>query len=314
MLYSALGQALIHSLTRSGAVLAVPEVVKLEVCKVIHELADDAVIDTKKNIQFLKQISQQQLSLLVPTDEKIREAIDERWRDLRGLIWPMPFTLDQSRAALSRIIDKTPPCGNNNEQFRDCCIWQCALDLTAVAPVYLISNDYAFYDSGKRGTTIHPALRGELAVLKGEVTIYPSLDDFLNRQTDATTKIDEGPLKDLIIAAVTPNAQQLASGKSRRKSFILGPVKACRITGYSTPKASEIAVAFSARFELIGNDTEAELSVSGSAAYHPASNTISDIEVSEWSQHLKDLNSGVFSSSFSPTQFRDFTDGKFRVL
>jgi hypothetical protein len=47
------------------------------------------------------------------------------------------------------VINKAPPSGENNEQFRDCCIWAAAASMATDRVVHLLSADTAFMRIGQ---------------------------------------------------------------------------------------------------------------------------------------------------------------------
>jgi PIN domain len=125
---SAIGSAFLYAVSRSGSKILLPEIVEQEIGTVLPELAERAVANIRRDMTLLRRLSWPMLgNISVPTALAISEGMKERLDQLSGTLNRRPFTFDDAKAALRRILLKLPPAGENNEQFRDCCIWQAAL-------------------------------------------------------------------------------------------------------------------------------------------------------------------------------------------
>jgi hypothetical protein len=138
---SSLGSAALFALTGAHALIALPEVVETEVKSILSAHAEQAVESFRKQTELLRQLSGQRTTHQVRTSEAIQEGMDQRWTELGGILKRIPFTLEQAKASLRRVVHHIPPSGINNEQFRDCCVWEAALELSAECDVHLVSND-----------------------------------------------------------------------------------------------------------------------------------------------------------------------------
>jgi hypothetical protein len=178
----------------------------------------------------------------------------------------VPFTHEQARSALNRVIRKAAPSGENNEQFRDCCIWDAALSAALDRSVHL--------------------------VIKKDIRIYPALKDFLTAMGDRISSIDEETIGVAIVQSVAGRAYEIATDKG---TFELGAPHKPKISGYATPKPSLIAISFEVVFDLtfaeVRGETEdrdeVELALKGVCSYDPSNKQFSEIEVREWSMYLK---------------------------
>jgi PIN domain len=138
LLQSSIGSAFLYAVTGAQSSIVLPEVVELEIIRVLPEMAERAVSNIRRDLTLLRQLSGHDLKgIAVPSALAIEEGIKERWKQLSGSLVPVPFTHDQAKSALRRIINGTPPCGGNNEQFRDCCIWDAATSMATDRIVYL---------------------------------------------------------------------------------------------------------------------------------------------------------------------------------
>lgn len=308
LLQSSIGGAVLYALAGGNSLIALPQVVEMETNHVLEDLAERAVANLRRDANLLKQLSGQRMTLTAPSQEAIRAGVADRWAKLGGVLHRLPFKHEHALAALRRIIGKSAPCGDNNEQFRDCCLWEAALELSASATVHFITNDTAFYEGRSRGNGLAHVLREEAKGKANMLAIYPTLRDFL----EATGKGIAVPNEDLIGAAIvkalTPSAVEIAAGKNGG-DFELGSPSKPRISGYATPKPSVVAVSFGIRFPLtrieIVNGEErqldANLHITGVCSYDPNSGDVSDIEIRQWSKNL-DTRDG---HSFSGTAWTD---------
>ena len=304
LLQSSIGSALLYALTGANALLLLPEVVELEVNRVLPELAEKAVTVIRRETSLLRQLSGHTLMFTGPSVGAIADGIKDRWEKLDGLLERIPFTNDQARAALHRVIRKAPPSGENNEQFRDSCIWEAALSAASNRPVHLVTADSAFYESRNRSAGLAAILKQELAQAEKDIRLYSDLKDFLAAVPANTPSIDEEAIGRAILEAVTPRAHEIASDKGNftlamdERAFEVGGSLRPRIRGYATPKPSLIAISFEVAFDLksversanAGGKTEAgpaaELTLRGVCSFDPNAKAISEVELREWSTAL----------------------------
>ena len=320
LLQSAIGSALLYALTGAKALIILPQVVELEVNRVLPELAEKAVNIIGREASLLRQLSGHDLFFTGPSTAAIDDGIKDRWEKLGGLLVRVPFTHEQAQSALSRVIKKAPPSGENNEQFRDCCIWDAAFSAASNRTVHLVTADSAFYESRNKNGGLAAALLQELRDAKKDIRIYPGLKDFLTAIADNTLSIDEEAIGAAIVKSVTNRAHEIAAEKGQ---FELGSAYKPKIRGYATPKPSLIAISFEVVFDLrfieVRSETEdrdeAELSVKGICSYDPSGSEISEIEVREWSTSIKGYQRGW--STYHPDRAameRQYGPSRMRVI
>jgi hypothetical protein len=314
LLQSSLGSALLYAVVRTKANFGLPEVVEREVNRVLPEMAEQAARNIKRDVSVLRQLSGHEMVVTGPSLLAVQQGIARRWKQLSGSIERIPFTFDQANSALSRIIEKTPPCGENNEQFRDCCIWDATLMLSASRPVHLLTADNAFYEARKPGNGLTRPLRNEIERKKLEVLIHPTIRDFLAALGDTVISIDEASIAEAIVEAVVPTARGIATERGR---FELGEPIGRKIKGYATPKPAVIAVSFEVTFGLQRGDAgedvkKAQLTIRGECDFDPTLNSVSQIEVKGWSQDL-DTPWGVMGSHRAD-DLRQYRPDHMRIL
>lgn len=315
LLQSSLGSALLYALTAAQSQIGLPEIIEDEANTVLRNMAERAVELIRREQSLLRQLSGQEVFIAVPTSLAIDEGITRRWAHLEGILSRVPFSHEQARAALRRVSNKIPPSGENNEQFRDSCIWESALTLASDKVVHLISADSAFYEGRTYSRGLNGVLSRELASAGRDVRLYPSIRDFLAVTDLAIATLDEKVVGEAIQLAVTPAAHDIAS----EDGGTLGPLFAMRIQGYATPRPAVVAVSFDAGFQMTrprpGADSADSipllLRVAGVCTYDPNTCSVSEVELRGWSKSIDSpeylqtsVNDAALRRQFSPTHTR----------
>jgi hypothetical protein len=327
LLQSSTGNALLYAVTRSRSSILLPEVVELELTRVLLEMAERAVGRMRSDLALLRQFSGHGLTLTVPTPSAIEEGINERWKQLGGSVERTLFTHDQAKSALQRVIQKIPPSGENNEQFRDCCIWHEAMSKGKDRVVHLITGDRAFYENRNIAAGLASRLRDELKAAKRNVEIHSSLADFLAK-VEPGAAIDETAISDSITKAIAHEAREIATegdvlGRAGAM-FQVGKAHRPKISGYATPKPSLVAISFEASFDLeqtvVEHNSEGHhqgtMTLKGVCSYDPTTKEVSDIEIREWSKDLKSPSGGIWGM-VSPDKTavnRQYSPGRTRII
>ena len=112
------GAALRFFMRKSGARLAMPEVVRLEVRRHIRENLHDHVETIRKSHRSLLAIFGKLKELILPTDSEIEDKVNDFFESLNVETIDIPFTLESARASFLKIIDKAPP-NDRDQQFKD---------------------------------------------------------------------------------------------------------------------------------------------------------------------------------------------------
>jgi hypothetical protein len=312
LLQTTVGTALLLAVTTSDGVIGVPEVVELEVSHVLATHAEQAVEAVRKGARLLRQLSGRKATHQVPTQEAIQNGIEQRWAALSGALQRFPFTHEHAKAALSRIINKISPCGENNEQFRDACIWAAAMEAGKETPVSLITNDSAFYEGRDRTRgALAEVLRHEAHELGVNVLIYTTVSKFLESITPRVEVLNEAEMEGIVLEAIKGVADDVVAKNSR--SFCIVHSSLPWIRGYATPKPSAIAISFEGQFglERVGMSRKnepkaADLHITGTCSYDPKTRRISEIELEEWGTRMKGsdrsehwFRQGIFEREFS---------------
>lgn len=304
LLRSSIGSALLLGLTSSHALLGLPEVIEMEVNRVILLQAAEHTETLRKSANFLRQISGQHGLHEIPTLEGIKEGLQHRWGELNGLLERHPFTLELAKAALLRVIDKIPPSGQNNEQFRDCCLWEVAIGLAGGCPVHLVSKDSGFYQNRDLSKGLADPLMREADRAGYELSVYPTIRDLLARVDRPVSIVDESTISAAIVRAVTPKARELAATYAALHTVEGEPQT--QVKGYATPKPSLVAVSFDVAFPLRSAEpieierpwSGDEVRIGGTCSYEPITGNVSEIEIGDYTIWAGNQMSGTGSVGY----------------
>jgi hypothetical protein len=330
LLQSSIGSAFLYAVAGAKSSIVLPEVVELEVARVLPEMAEGAVGAIRSGLSLLRQLSGHDLVMVtVPSAVAIEEGMQERWKQLSGLLVRVPFTHDQAKSALHRVIQKTPPCGDNNEQFRDCCIWESVMLKAADRTCHLVTADKAFYGNRNTTTGLARPLREEVTGAKRTIHIHFGLKEFLAAMGSSAAAIDKQAIGDAIVEAIVEQAREIATREdnplmSGETAFTLGAAHRPEIKGYATPKPSLVAISFEVSFDLerasMGDETETLgaviMTLKGVCSYDPTTKNVSEIEIRAWSKNLNwgAGGGGAIASPDKAAIERQYAAGKTRII
>lgn len=308
ILQTTIGSAFLYALTGSAGKIVLPEIVEREVQLVLLTQSEKAVGDIARAAGLLRHVSGQSLQYSAPTEAAMEKGIAARWAQLEGLLERVEFTLDHAKAALERIYKSVAPCGPNNEQFRDCCIWEIVKAKAQTLPVHFVTGDSAFYESRDPRKGLAKILQEEAIAGRLNIRLHSTLGGFLDSIQAVGPKLDPHELSLAIIPAVAPIVAEKVSQGYAGEQFELtlksGPV----IKGYATPNASTIAVTFEVSYWLrrvsVGVDVVTQdgsnFSIEGTCSYDPNSKIVSDVSAKSWREYIHDeggFNYGRFEGA-----------------
>jgi len=286
-LQSAMGSALLYAVSGGKAAIVLPEIVELEVNNVMYENAKTTIAEIQRKIAQLGRLPgdlNRLMTFVAPDPSAVEAGVKARWEQLHGVITRVGFTYTHARQALDRILAKRSPSGQNNEQFRDCCIWEVTLEMARDHPVHLITNDSAFYvnrDSAR-------SLEEEANQSSLSINLYRDIAHFLSGMKETISTLGEAKLASQIVIAVVPLITETIKriNAGGRYNFVVANPSTPQIQGFSTLKPNILAVSFKVSFglqNLIPEGSDATLTIEGTCAYDAQNNDgVSEIEIDIW--------------------------------
>ena len=139
-----------------------PESVELEATQQLIEQGLKAIEDMRRSTRWLEQLAGQPVAENPFDETSIRHGIERRWQELAPVIRRLPLSLKIVRAAVDRVIKKAPPA-ERSEQFRDCCLWEQAVQIARHCEVHWLP---AMETSMRRVTPQAPSGRRCVSMLR----------------------------------------------------------------------------------------------------------------------------------------------------
>jgi hypothetical protein len=138
------------------------------------------------------------------SDSQLETSIDKRLNELEPLIVRVPFTLDHALSALDMVINKTPPNGMKDQQFKDSAIWQSILTLSTQYSVLFVTNDHGFFDGRKSSSGLAAPLRSQCESASVQVELFDNIADCLKLLRGEEPSLDKAEIISLIDPQILP--------------------------------------------------------------------------------------------------------------
>jgi PIN domain len=177
MLKTFAGASLVEFIAQSKGKMLLPEIVEEELKRGISREALSAADKAAAAIGQLNRLTGRNVAFDPPSSEVIQTAIKTSLGRLEPLLIRSEFTFEHARQALNRIYSKLAPCGQNNEQFRDACIWVDCVTYGKDHKVFFVSADKSFYDAKTYEKGLAKELQEEIKTAHADVRIFPSVSD-----------------------------------------------------------------------------------------------------------------------------------------
>jgi PIN domain len=123
LLRTPLGASLLYYIKMGDIKIGPPEVVELEINKHSLKVVKEAIQNIVKGYEQIEAFLGERDDYFIPSEEQINKVIENRLESLRNLFFRIPLTLDQTKRAITKVINEVPPNTPKNQQFKDSCIW-----------------------------------------------------------------------------------------------------------------------------------------------------------------------------------------------
>jgi hypothetical protein len=282
LLQNSLGSTLADLLSRSNGHLLLPEVIERELKSTFgRKLAED-VDKARRKVMGVEAITRRKI-LQLPDVADLRAAIDRRLAELAPLLKRAPFTLEVAQAALTRVIEKNPPSGDNNEQFRDCCIWEHCLGFAQDHDVHLVTTDGHFLERGKPDKGLAELLVRECK--DKDVVIYDhrSLAKLIEHLSSSVPARNPEKLG----RTIGQEVRQFLEQRAYSFGFVLGDLTNKRVSLVRINRPDHQLATFDVTYSLADKEGELQirlnphLTASGSCTLNVPTESISDLQIDE---------------------------------
>jgi hypothetical protein len=173
-------------LSRRGAEVALPEVVRLEVEKNLRERLREFRDAAADNYEKLLKVFGTMKEAAFPSDEQIDSRVAGFFASTGFRFREVEFSLASARDSFLRTIDKRPP-SQRYQQFKDGVIWADAIRLADEDEVLLVTADKAFFENGDPKKGIARVLAEEVKRTAHGVRLLYDVYEFVSAVKEAIT-------------------------------------------------------------------------------------------------------------------------------
>jgi len=178
-LNSALGSSTKFYISSTGATIALPEVIRLEVEqnyeKRLLEFKQTAETNHRQLLGAFGKLNE----FTAPTDEEIHHLAKHFFDNFSLPIRPIAFSLVSAMQSLLKTINKEAP-SDHDQQFKDGVIWADCLGLLDEADVHLVTTDKAFYAGRRYDGGLAKNLLRECADKPNKLLIHSTLGSLID--------------------------------------------------------------------------------------------------------------------------------------
>lgn len=274
-------------LNQSGAQVAVPEVIELEVRHNLTNRLTTHAKEIRDNYRQLLTAFGKLREIVLPTAEEIQAKVEELFASLGVKQQQIPFSLESARSALIKTIHKESPC-DKTQEFKDAVIWADCVALLGTDEVILVTNDKAFYRDRAYEKGLALNLLAETDHLPNRLRIVSSVSDLLN-VIQSPVHLDEDQLQTAVLDAFGESI----NGTLARTGFSLGDRLNLTYKFFATEIPTELFLEFSIAISC--NDERGEgrinavLNLKGDGLYTPTSRIYTALR--NFGEHLVFVNS-----------------------
>tara|TARA_R100000005_G_scaffold18283_1_gene7652 strand:- start:15578 stop:16579 length:1002 start_codon:yes stop_codon:yes gene_type:complete len=274
-LQSPSGAAVRFFVRSSGARVALPEVVRLEVERNLSRQLRKYVDDIQNQHRQLLTVFGRLKAVVLPTEEDIRNRIEEIFSGFDGALIDIPLSLESARNALLKVVDKVPPC-DKSQEYKDSVLWEHCLTLLRDDHVILVTADKAFYESRIYGNGLVANLVEESCGTPYCFKVVPNLTDLLS---DLRTDVDIDERQ--LTAAIYEKYGQAIDDMLTRNGFYLGSIQDVSRDLYVTENPDRLFLEFRVLWECPDatgqNRDPAILTVPGDGMYIGSEGNFNDL-------------------------------------
>lgn len=235
------GSAVRFFIKQNKAIVALPEVIKLEVESNVKKSINTFVSNIEKNHRQLLTLFGNLKEVVLPNEKIISERTKGIFINSGLDILDLPFTLESARNSFSKIIEKTPP-SDKSQQFKDGVIWADCIKLLYEDDVFLVTEDKAFYQDRDYRKGLSGSLMSEIAMSKYRLSIFSNLSELLD-EIKSEIDIDKNKLASTYYAQSKQSIDNIAI----KNEFVLEDPPTVDVTAYVTEDPNTLFI----EFELI---------------------------------------------------------------
>jgi hypothetical protein len=280
LLYTPLGTSLLYSLGRTGRKILLPEVVELEVRSNVTSLAIELISQVSAPLHSLRFLLDHPLELAMPDSETIESAVGRRLDELADVVVQTPFTLKQAKNALVRVVEKRPP-SVRGQQYKDCAIWEAALEIADTHSICLVTEDKGFFEQKQELSRLSPEMQKEVETKSHQISVFFGLKKYLKQHGVQAPPLPDARLNQILEEEARSSVEWMANGQG----LVLDELLELSSTPFLTGDPDDVVYGFSATFRATlrdpdgGEDWAGSARVEGEIVYEPGRDSVDDVEL-----------------------------------
>lgn len=269
-------------LKHSGARIAIPEIVRLEVEQNLSSRLLEHIEHIRSAHRQLLTAFGKLREVVLPTEEDVRQKVPELFNSLQVECIDVPFSLEAARSSFLKTILKQPP-SHHSQQFKDGVLWADCISLLAQDDVILVTADKAFYREQTYSKGLAQSLQVEAQACQNTVRVLPAIADLLEA---LKTPIEIDP--DGLQAAFIDQFSKSVRGTIERLGLTLGERLSCTYKAYATEDPATLFLDFAMDIQCVDarddGRTDVLLRLKGDGSFLPGSKTF--LNLRNFGEHL----------------------------
>ena len=245
MLRSSTATAVLYSLRAQDGVLGMPHVLEEEIKRQGKQAGHRARQSVQGGLEDLRRLLGSAPSPTLPSDEVLDQASAQRLGELERLLVRVPFDFEQAKEALRRVLDRVPPNGEKDQQYKDTLIWLATTVLARDFDVVVVTADKGFYADKDPNKGLAPELLADLAE-DMHVIAVPKLAAAAEHLRSSQPPVD----RQALVALIDNVAAEILAESSGRADFQFGPLTSADLHVFATEEPDRLAATFTLTHEL----------------------------------------------------------------
>jgi hypothetical protein len=274
MLRHSAGSALRFFLRTSGARVAIPEVVRLEVVRhltvELQKLARDIQQSHGRLLRHLGALKE----LVLPSSQELEDAARRAFESARIDMLDVPFSIESARASFEKCIAGDPPSGPKDQQFKDGVIWADCVRLAADNPVVLVSADKAFFRNRQYENALATNLATEAQATKFGIKVVHELAALMEL-VRTPVSVDYRALGERMDPHVWNKLKEWVG----QQGFVVGDLISGKHRLFATDDPAQAHLEFELSYQCVHPDErEGTLVFRGEASFSPATGAVGPVD------------------------------------
>lgn len=244
LLRSATGVAFLYAVRHLGGKIMLPDTTHREILAGVERAGADAVRNIERSLGIVQQFTGSRPGISLPSEEAFRQSADARLNEISDLVLQVQVLERHLRNALDRVLDHRPPA-STTEQYRDCILWECILDMNQHC--LFVTDDGDFLDKKARGKTLSPSLAQESG---GRVQLFATISDVLRSIQAQLPHVDDEAIANALAETVLSEMELIISDQGWHVGHRIGS----SVELYATERPNATAAVFTLKFKVLGGE------------------------------------------------------------